>query len=105
MLNKEAVDFFWSKVSFEPNTGCWLWFGGMLAHGYGQMANREGKVVGVHRFSWVLHFGPIPKGMMVLHKCDERSCVNPAHLFLGTALDNSHDMMKKGRHWRQRLAA
>lgn len=52
----------------------------------------------VHRLSWLIHFGPIPKGMFVCHRCDNRQCTNPEHLFLGSRQDNVDDMMSKGRN-------
>jgi len=55
------------------------------------------KMISTHKASWLVHFGEIPKGLWVLHKCDNPLCINPNHLFLGTPLDNSRDMQKKGR--------
>lgn len=76
---------------------CWIWTGRIDGHGYGAViVGKHGK--GAHRLSWVLHRGPIPKGMCVLHKCDNPPCVNPDHLFIGTIRDNVHDMCRKGRH-------
>jgi len=87
--------WFWSKVK-KNEFGCWSWTGAKDRRGYGQM-RVDRKHVSAHRMSWLIHYGPIPDGMCVLHKCDTRECVRPDHLFLGTAKDNSQDMMTKGR--------
>lgn len=83
----------------EPNSGCWLWMGGLRPPGYGQIMKTGFPTSAfAHRVSWELYRGPIPDGMIVCHKCDTRSCVNPDHLFLGTNLDNTRDCISKGRH-------
>jgi len=76
--------------------GCWLWMASKQSKGYGQF-RYNGTTKRAHRVSWELFVGEIPSGLCVLHHCDEPSCVNPAHLFLGTPLDNTRDMIRKGR--------
>jgi hypothetical protein len=88
---------FWSNVDKQNTDRCWHWTGFCYTGGYGQI-NMCGKMVLAHRFSYELHFGKIPKDKpYVLHMCDNPPCVNPHHLFLGTAKDNSDDMIAKGR--------
>jgi HNH endonuclease len=81
--------------------GCWRWCGRRNAQGYGSIREGASHTM-AHRLSWRLHNGDIPAGMLVLHKCDNPPCVNPAHLFLGTSLDNAKDRDAKGRHWAPR---
>lgn len=80
----------------EPNSGCVLWIGAINEFGYGS-ARHKGKSWPAHRLSWTVTHGPIPNGLHVLHRCDNPPCINPAHLFLGTHLDNMRDMKAKGR--------
>jgi hypothetical protein len=89
---------FQKYVMPEPNSGCWLWTGGTHKTGYGAFTICKRKQVSAHRISWEIHHGSIPKGLCVLHRCDTPSCVNPAHLFLGTNQENSKDCVKKKRH-------
>jgi hypothetical protein len=90
---KEGFDKF---VIRNPGA-CWGWSGCAPKNpGYGQFRH-ENKLERAHRASWILHFGEIPKGKFVLHKCDNKICSNPEHLFLGTSLDNIKDMISKNR--------
>lgn len=89
---------FWAKVAITANRDlCWNWVAGKEYGGYGMFGIRD-IVYRAHRISWILAYGEIPDGLWVLHKCDNPSCVNPNHLFLGTAQDNVDDMLAKGRH-------
>ena len=90
------------RARFEGNhvvtdSGCWEWTKCKDPNGYGRIQH-DGRAQVAHRIAWALWVGPIPKGMCVLHKCDNPTCINPDHLFLGTQLDNIADMNKKGRH-------
>jgi hypothetical protein len=81
-------------VNKDSENGCWNCTG-YLNRGYG-VTRYEGKdIIPAHRLSWILFKGEIPKGLWVLHKCDNKRCVNPEHLFLGTCKDNVKDMIKK----------
>lgn len=96
----DPATLFWLKV--DKGEGCWIFSGAKLPKeigGYG-WATYCGKVMGAHRIAWLLTNGPIPEGLHVLHKCDNGPCCNPAHLFLGTHLDNMADMYSKGRNTR-----
>lgn len=85
----------------EPNSGCWLWLGATQSSGYGHTKlPRSRKSTGAHRLAYSINSGPIPPGMDVCHKCDTKLCVNPAHLFIGTRLENLHDCIAKGRNSR-----
>lgn len=95
-LLKEAEAAFMEKVSVGEPDACWMWIGRKDSKGYGiHYANSES--YRAHRFSWSLVNGPIPFGMVVMHACDNPSCVNPAHLSVGTHADNIRDRENKGR--------
>lgn len=87
---------FEEKFTPEPNSGCWLWTAGCFKRGYGAF-KIGGKLKKAHRVSYLHHNGSFPEVLQVLHRCDVPSCVNPNHLFLGTAADNIADMITKGR--------
>lgn len=101
ILTETRLSNFWAKVDKESsNAGCWLWTGAKQGgrkgrYGAFQMGWKTQKRA--HRLSFEIANGPIPDGMMVCHSCDTPLCVNPAHLFLGTAKDNADDMSAKNR--------
>src|SRR5213595_2676709 len=79
----------------EPNSGCWLWLGSIDKLGYGKVTVRGFHLA--HRLAYAETKGPIPEGMLVLHKCDVPACINPEHLYVGDSQDNMNDMVMRGR--------
>lgn len=92
---KSPLERFHEKY-IKSNDGCWNWIGTKIKSGYGHLSVKR-KLILAHRFSYELYFGVFDKNLDVLHKCDNPSCVNPYHLWLGTDKDNSLDCRLKGR--------
>lgn len=88
------IDLFNRQI--DKSTECWIWTGKKNKAGYGHFYYKDLKLA--HRVSYLLHYGDFDKSLFVCHKCDNPSCVNPGHLFLGTAKDNFEDMINKGRN-------
>jgi hypothetical protein len=94
--NKTIIERLSEHSVVDVRTGCIIWVGRIGKHGYGCL-DVDGKVQYVHRLIWKHTHGKIPRFMFVCHRCDTPTCLNIDHLFLGTAADNSHDCMSKGR--------
>ncbi len=99
-LHNTQINRFWMRVDRYGGPGtCWLWTGFLRENGYGIIGNNYNEYK-AHRVSYFIEHGRIDNDRFVLHRCDVRACVNPAHLFLGAPKDNSQIAVRKGRNTR-----
>lgn len=98
-IDVELIKRFHEKWEVSKDSECWEWTAAKMGNGYGFIKIPHTRDhISAHRLSYSIHKEAIPAGMMVCHTCDNPGCVNPSHLFLGTAKDNLQDMKRKGRH-------
>jgi hypothetical protein len=95
-IHRSVAQRFWSHVDVRGPSDCWLWQGAKDSSGYGSIWI-AGKSMPTHRWAYEDKYGSIPPGLFILHTCDVRNCVNPAHLRPGTFADNMRDRDAKGR--------
>lgn len=88
---------FWNNVDVRGLDDCWTWREGKNADMYPSFSIGNRKTMGAHKFSYLMHYGELPKGHYVCHTCDNRRCVNPNHLFSATQQGNVDDMVRKGK--------
>ena len=104
ITNKELIESFWSNVDKRSSDECWNYKGVLSPQGYGQFWDGY-KQIGAHRCAWEFsNKCKIPRGILIRHKCDNPSCVNPSHLCLGTYVDNMNDKMKRNLEFRSKIA-
>lgn len=100
---KTVDERFWNKVDIKEPDECWIWKGAKLRDGYGSfiLDTKTKKMIQAHRYSYITHYKTIILPIdFVCHKCDNSSCVNPYHLFIGTHRENMKDRQDKGRQAR-----
>ena len=103
LITSELKKRFWDRIDLLSGfyTGCWIWVGGKITSGYGVFYPTPGFHIGAHVLSYLMFNGKVKHKLQVLHKCDNKSCVNPKHLFIGTNRDNQIDYVNKGKHFKK----
>jgi hypothetical protein len=95
-------EWFWARVEIGKSDECWPWRKAKADNGYGHFTIKAYGTFAAHRTAYELENGPVPEGLEVCHRCDNKPCCNPGDLFAGTRIDNMQDMVAKGLHPEQR---